>query len=405
MWNMYFMMRAGLLRSCVIVAAIGWLGAGCQSKSSTESKPVSAPPTVPADLNDPAVCAGCHGAIVAEFATSMHAAAHETADPVFAAMRTFRIEREGAKLSATCERCHSPRAADGGKAATNGVTCTTCHNMADVVMAEGKRGNEVLMPGPAGVLRGPHDVAAGVATIHGVGPALPAIVDGTTVCLACHEVEKNAAGVVTCATGMEHDRNGPSCASCHMPEVAAANGAASTRPTHRSHAFVGPHAAWANQVPGAGAPGLLAAATTLRGELVGDTLKVSLHNGTGHNFPSGFPGRLAVLGMQGFDAQGNAIWQNIKTDPMKEHPDAVFNKMYVDAAGQPVLAPYGVTLTRDNTLKRDETRQIEIALPAAVVRVELALKYWLVAPPAAKTLQITGVLAEPRVRLKATVTR
>jgi hypothetical protein len=90
---------------------------------------------------------------------------------------------------------------------------------------------------------------------------------------------------------------------------------------------------------------------------------------------------------------------------MKEHPDAVFNKMYVDAAGQPVLAPYGVTLTRDNTLKRDETRQIEIALPAAVVRVELALKYWLVAPPAAKTLQITGVLAEPRVRLKATVTR
>ncbi len=358
------------------------------------------PTAVQLDLNDPATCAACHATIVAEFTASMHAAAHYTGDPVYAAMRTLRIQKEGPQVAVGCDRCHSPRAADALQPVLAGVTCMSCHNLSDVTLTDGKRGSDVLVRGPANQLRGPHDVVAGAATPHGTGAALGAIVDGTTVCLACHQTETNAAGLTTCATGMEHDRTGPSCTSCHMPKVATANGVATTRTSHRSHAFVGPHVAW--QAP---ASGLLASHLTIAARIDGNNLMVELHNGSGHNFPSGFPGRLAVLTMQGVDAQGAVVWQNIKTDPMRDHPDAVFNKVFVDAAGQPVLAPYGVKLTRDNTLKLNETRRIVIAVPVAVVRVDLALKHWLVAPPAAKLIQLTGALTEPRVRVTATALR
>lgn len=363
---------------------------------------VATPATVAANLNDSSTCVGCHATIVAEFTTSMHASAHYTGDPIYAALRTLRIQKEGLQVAAGCDRCHSPRAADAPQPLVAGVTCTSCHNLTDVTLADGKRGSEVLVRGPANQLRGPHDVVAGTATMHGTGAALGVIADGTTVCLACHQMESNAAGLTTCATGMEHDRAGPSCASCHMPEVATANGVATKRTSHRSHAFVGPHVAWQTQGLGAG---LVATHVTIAANIDGDNLTVELHNGSGHNFPSGFPGRLAVLTMQGIDAQGAVVWQNTKTDPMREHPEAVFNKVFVDAAGQPVLAPYGVKLARDNTLKLNETRRIVIAVPATVVRVELALKHWLVAPPAAKMLQLTGLLTEPRVRMTATAVR
>ncbi|MBP9085025.1 MAG: hypothetical protein KBG15_02860 [Kofleriaceae bacterium] len=362
------------------------------------------PATVAPNFDDPATCAGCHATIVAEFTSSMHASAHYTGDPIYAAMRTLRMQKEGPQVAAGCDRCHSPRAADAPQPVLAGVTCTSCHNLADVTLSEGKRGSEVMVRGPANVLRGPHDAVAGAATIHGTGAALGVIADGTSVCLACHQMETNAAGLTFCATGMEHDRTGPSCASCHMPEVATANGVATTRTSHRSHAFVGPHAAWQAQGPGPGA-GLLATHLSIAARIDDDKLTVEMHNGSGHNFPSGFPGRLAVLTMQGVDAQGSVVWQNTKTDPMREHPDAVFNKVFVDAAGQPVLAPYGVKLARDNTLKPNETRRIVIAVPATVVRVDLALKYWLVAPPAAKLLQLAGLLTEPRVRVTATALR
>jgi hypothetical protein len=53
---------------------------------------------------------------------------------------------------------------------------------------------------------------------------------------------------------------------------------------------------------------------------------------------------------QGLDATGAEIWRNVKGEPMKDHPDAVLNKVYLDADGGMTLAPYGVKISRDSRL-------------------------------------------------------
>jgi hypothetical protein len=49
---------------------------------------------------------------------------------------------------------------------------------------------------------------------------------------------------------------------------------------------------------------------------------------------------------QGLDATGAEIWRNVKGEP----PDAVLNKVYLDADGGMTLAPYGVKISRDSRL-------------------------------------------------------
>jgi hypothetical protein len=72
------------------------------------------------------------------------------------------------------------------------------------------------------------------------------------------------------------------------------------------------------------------------------------------------------------------------------------NKVYVGEDGQPTLPPYGVKLARDARLGPQETRAIALPkLPPEVVRLEATLKFWLIPPPAAKTL---GVEALPEAK-------
>jgi hypothetical protein len=99
--------------------------------------------------------------------------------------------------------------------------------------------------------------------------------------------------------------------------------------------------------------------------------------------------------VRGLDASGAEVFRNIKEEPMKDHPEAVFNKVFHDAEGKPTLAPYGVKLARDSRLAPAEKREIAVALPAGVVKVEATLKLWLIAGPAAKTL---GVAALPEAK-------
>lgn len=363
------------------------------------SAPLVAAPVVP---DDPQTCAACHGAIVAEYTESMHAQAHHAADPIYGAMRSLRLGKEGPQLSAACARCHTPRdLADAESAvAKTGVGCATCHNLASVELSAELRGVEALRFDAPGMLRGPHDVPAGKAVVHGTGPAQPALVDGKTVCLACHGEERNPQGLPTCTTGVEHGDDERSCTSCHMPEVAAPSGVVSTRATHRSHAFLGPHRAWHG-----GEIAWLAEHLTVSGRFEQQRVVALIDNRAAHGFPTGFPARLAMLAMTGFDAGGARVWSNFDKDPIKDHPEAVFGKAYVDAEGKPTLAPYATKMVRDHRVQRLEKRELANAVPAAVVRVELELKLWLVAPPAAQKLGLSGPLTEPRVLAKATVVR
>lgn len=347
------------------------------------------------DADDPATCAPCHDAIVTEWKESLHSRAHHASDPLYGALRALRVEKQGPHIPGKCASCHNPRDAKDhdSKAARTGVSCAVCHQLDGVHAAtKEKKGVDALVVGPEKTFRGPHDVPNGTAPLHATGAALPALADGQTLCLACHAEEQNAAGVPTCTTGLEHAEagSGQSCASCHMAEVATPAGAVSTRPTHKSHRFAGPH-----QAQRLGEPGVLADAVAVTGRFEGGQLVARLENKSSHAFPTGFPGRMAMLVVSAFDAQGQEVFKNIKSEPMKEHPEAVLNKGYVDAEGKPTLAAFGVKLVRDNRLQAGETRELRLALPASAVRAELRLRYFLLAPPAAKLMGYDGPETKP----------
>lgn len=361
--------------------------------AASPSNPLAAPSAV-IDPQDPATCEACHAAVVSEWRESLHARAHHDADPVYAALRKLRVEKQGAQIPAQCGACHNPAdvADPESKAARLGVGCATCHQLDGVDLAGGKKGVHALVAGPHGRFRGPHDVAAGTSPAHANGPALPALVDGKTLCLACHAEEHNAAGIATCATGIEHAAASEAkpCTSCHMPELAGPSGAASTRDRHRSHEFRGPHLARRR-----GEPGIVAEAVGLSGRLEGERLVVTLENRSDHAFPTGFPGRMAVVVLRALGADGAEVGRNVTSDAMKEHPEAVLNQGFVGEDGKPALAAFATKKVRDTRLKPDEKRELTWTVPPRTDRVELRLRFFLVPPPMAKAIGHEGPESSP----------
>jgi hypothetical protein len=356
------------------------------------------------DADDPATCESCHAEVVAEWRLSQHSRAHHVNDPLYAHLRMVRAKKQGDGIPAQCARCHSPRDVTDfdSKAAQTGVSCATCHQLDGVHLEGEKKGVEALTWAPAKVFRGPHDIPTGVSPVHANGHALPAIADGKTLCLACHGEEKNAAGVTSCSTGVEHARaaDAKSCVSCHLPEVQGPSGAVSSRPTHRSHVFTGPQHAIRTK-----APGLVGAAVALTARFEGDRLVARLENRAQHGFPTGFPARLARVDFVGFDGSGNEVFRNLREDPMKDHPEAILNRGYVDAEGKPSLAPFAAKQVRDARLQAGEVREVSMQVPPPVVKAEVRLTFVLLAPMAAKMMAYEGPETEGLRLATVTVSR
>ena len=114
---------------------------------------------------------------------------------------------------------------------------------------------------------------------------------------------------------------------------------------------------------------------------------------------------MALLEVRALDASGKELARNLTTDPMKEHPEAVFNRGYVDAEGKPSLAPFAAKLVRDNRLKPAETREVSFVVPAQTAKAELRIKFFLLAPFAARTLNYTGPETRPVVLAPVVVVR
>lgn len=361
-------------------------------------------PSVVLDPNDPGTCQVCHEQVVLEFRESLHARAHHSKDPVYGAMRAMRTVKQGDHVPAACANCHNSRDTTNHEsaAAQAGVTCATCHQVSGVHATDGRKGIAALVVGPERLFRGPHNVPDGTSPVHANGPALPAIADGKTLCLACHGEEQNPAGIATCTTGPEYEASSDSrsCTSCHMPEVPGAAGAVTTRKTHRSHAFPGPH-----QQHRLATPGVLETAVRISGRFEGDAVVAVVENTSPHGFPTGFPARAAMLELRALDAAGKELGRNLGSDPMKDHPEAVFNRGYADAAGKPALAPFAVKQVRDARLKSRETREIKWATPVGTRQVEARLRFFLVAPFAAKQLGYDGPETRPIVLAPVKVTR
>lgn len=369
----------GLLAALAVVGLLG-----CDDDDAAAPEP---PPEVQhVDIDDPSACGACHQSIVEEWRSSMHARAHHSADPVYGAMRDFRMGREGEETAGRCAQCHGPRdpANVDSEVARGGVTCATCHNLAGVDLADGtKRGARALERAADDTLRGPHAIDSAAPAAHGTGAAAPWLTDGRTICLACHGAMQNPAGVATCTTGTEAADAEEPCTSCHMPEVDGASGVASERSQHRTHAFLGPHGLY-----GDGGTDFMATALAVEASFDGSRLAVTLENRTGHALPTGFPGRMMLVRVSGFDGDGEAVWHNFGDAPMREDPAAVLTKVYVDAEGAPTMPPYATRLARDSRLTPRETRGLSWEPPAAVVRVEVTVLYRLLPPPAAQRLGI-----------------
>jgi hypothetical protein len=393
----------GLGLTLLVACGDGDTSSSSSTSTSTTEPAVGAPtaPTTTVDLDDPRTCATCHAAVVEEWERSLHAQAHQSRDPIYAALRTLRIERQGPQIAGQCGSCHHPlaNAEPESPLAALGVSCRSCHGVAEV--REGA-GHAALVFADDRVMRGPHDLRADASPAHGTGPAAAHLTDGKTLCLACHREARNPQGVVTCNTGnelAEHADASATCTGCHMPTVETPSGAVSTRASHRSHAFLGPHAAWE------GDDVFLRGAVAMNARLDGDALVVSLENRSGHGFPSGYPGRLVVLQAIAKDAAGAEVWRAWREEA-SERPEVMLTQIYVDAEGQPVMAPFATAMARDSRLRPNETRELRFDVPRATATVEVSLRFFLLPPKASQALGLAqSPLAAPRVIAEARATR
>jgi hypothetical protein len=354
------------------------------------------------DAKDPSTCEPCHATVVSEWRESLHAHAHHDRDPIYAGVRTLRMKREGEAVAASCAGCHHPGDVErfDSAAAQVGVGCATCHQ-ADAVR---KLHGIAEFEGAANAMLGPHDLPSGRSPVHGTGNAPAHMKDGATLCLSCHGELSTAKGLPQCTTGPEWRRVEPyveTCVGCHMETVQAPSGSASTRQTHRSHHFAGPVRAWLH-----GDDTVLRKSVKLSAVLEGAELSVILENGGGHSFPSGFPARTAVVRAIGFAESGAEVWKSASNDPMEESPQAVLTKVYVDAAGEPTLAPFAEKLARDSRLDPAETKIVTFEVPPEVTRAEVELLFFLMPQRLAKVLKLEEhPLASPKVIARKAVTR
>ncbi len=354
------------------------------------------------DLDDPQQCAACHATVVEEWTQSMHSRSHAAKDPIFAAMLAVQERKTGTALATKCAQCHSPRSPDAldTVAAKTGVSCAACHAVAAVL--PGAAGAAALTAAEPGVLLGPHDLKPGASSVHGTGASPPHMRDGTSLCLTCHGNVNNSSGVATCTTGTEAESAGTDwlCTDCHMQKVSGPSGAVSKRRSHASHSFPGPHPAWL-----ADDATMLGQAVDLKAHIDNGVLIVNLNNTAGHGFPTGFPGRLALVKARGLDEAGAVVWQAWTEDPMKESPQSVLTKVYVDDKGQPTLPPFAAKLAKDTRLAPGEQRTVRYPLPKGVHTVEVELLFMLLPKPAAKALQLEGTPeAAPKVIHRVTAT-
>lgn len=368
--------------------------------SNSKDHVIQEPPVEPSiDLDDPESCKGCHGTVYEEWAESMHSHAHHDKDPVFGAMRTLRIKKQGAGIADQCVKCHNPRSPDrpDEPAGKVGVSCAGCHLVKQVHLQAGQVGVEVLSYDKTGAMHSARKLLKDASSAHLMGAPLSGMQDGVTLCLACHNQTKSPSGAPACTTGPEYKsaantsaHDAQTCVSCHMPEVEGSAGAVSARPTHRSHQFTGPHRAWYQDDTSG-----LAQAVEVSSSFQDDELRVELTNKSGHAFPSGFPGRMMILKVEGMNAQGEVTWRNFKDNAMQEAPGSVFNKVYHDRQGKPVPAALADKLVRDTRLKPDEQRELIFGVSKEVVRVRIKLLYFLLPPPLSNTL---GLSALPEAR-------
>lgn len=231
--------------------AIALVVAACSSPSSSAPRPAA-----PAGDD----CAGCHGAIAAEWRASRHAVAFTNG--IF--LREWEPER-----TAWCVTCHAPgvqdptAVRDGDLAAERGVDCAACHERDGALVSRSRA------PGS------PHDTR--------IDPAF----GSPSYCARCHEfafpqLDRRGMHVADTDVAMQETvsqfattttaARGRDCGSCHQR-------------TFAGHAFPGSHDST-----------MLRRAVALSACRTGDTVSIEIRNRqAAHNVPTGGVHRHIVL--------------------------------------------------------------------------------------------------------------
>jgi hypothetical protein len=342
----------------------------------------------PVDLFAPAdQCMACHNRLVApdgqdvsigvDWRSSMMA--HSAVDPYWkAAVRREILDHPSAaaEIEDECSICHMPMAtyparAAGrlgrifdtgrGPAATEGVTCSVCHQ----IQAQGLgtkasfTGGFVIAPehdGPRAVF-GPYEVDSGLARVMrsatGYQPQQSAHIQQSELCATCHTLYTHTRGPdgevigelpeqVPYLEWLHSDyRDSQSCQACHMPVVQGETPISSVlgepRPGLSRHVFRGANffmlrmlARYATALGVETLPWELTAAARdtvehlqrasaeveLAATLADGTLRatVTVRSLTGHKLPSAYPSRRAWLHLSVTNGRGERVFESGAVD-------------------------------------------------------------------------------------------
>ena len=283
-------------------------------------------------------CAECHGKMADEWRGSMHAQSGKS-----------KLYATLAGTTASCASCHEPLVAVAGPdhpAAREGVTCDVCHTIKAVsIDAPPPRFElgvfDMIKFGPLCDAKDHYFHRMGCSKLH----------ETAELCGACHQ---RVDGGVPYYTTYQEWKEGPypdegwQCQDCHMPGVKApvAEGE-KPREGVPDHGFFGGGDLRKDSAK------LELSSRKLDGATMIDA---KLTNYAGHDLPSGFPGKRAVLRAVALDRAGKELARD----------EVSLGRRLVDARGAPTAYAGAARVASDDRLRPKEVRTVPLFAGAAL---------------------------------------
>jgi len=292
----------------------------------------------PAQAKPSTRCAECHEKMADEWRASKHADSGHS--PLFVQLAAASPEHGGA-----CAGCHAPLVPLLGSdhpAAREGVSCDVCHTIAKVdVDAPPPRFElaifDMIKYGPLCDAKDHYFHRMGCSKLHTTAE----------LCGGCHQrVVDGPSGPVPLYTTYQEWRDGPypeegwQCQDCHMPGVRAVV-AEGEKPREGvpDHGFFGGGDLRKDSAK------LELAIRDLDG---GRVIDARLTNYAGHDLPSGFPGKRAVLRAIAVDRGGKEVARD----------ELSLGRHLVDEHGKPTAYAGAARVQSDDRLKPKEVRAL-----------------------------------------------
>ncbi|HTJ41867.1 MAG TPA: multiheme c-type cytochrome [Kofleriaceae bacterium] len=301
----------------------------------SDARPVDADPR-PVVVKPSTRCAECHGKMADEWGGSMHAQSNKS-----------KLYLSLSAADEQCAMCHAPLVAIAGAdhpAAREGVTCDVCHTISKVdTDAPPPRFTlgvfDMIKYGPLCDAKDHYFHRMGCSKLH----------ESAELCGGCHQrVVPGPDGSVPLYTTYQEWKEGPypdegwQCQDCHMPGVKAV-----VAEGEKVRANVPDHGFFGGGDLRKDAAKLELASRELDG---GRVIDARLTNYAGHDLPSGFPGKRAVLRAVALDRAGKELAKD----------EISIGRKLVDVRGAPTAYANAARVQADDRLKPKEVRAVTL---------------------------------------------